>query len=461
MEQIIEILGEEFKGYLKEVEKSNDISLDFVESMMTEKINSLVCRYKGYLYEKKDAEILANKQQRKAEGLVVERRNDARTVLSVFGAVEYGRTYYKKASGGYEYPIDEIAGVKAYDRLSEGCSAALVDSACHESYELSSKEVTNSQVSKQTVMNKIRKTRVPVMKGLAEKRKVPILHIDADEDHVALQKTGRRTQVMTATVYEGIRRVCKGRNECINAFSISRFGNTDKFWETVYDEIDARYDLTGTKIYLHADGAEWIQSGKDWLPQGTQFVVDSYHVNKYILKAASGIPEPDRTLYMKTIRKALETEKKDFLEDLTKSMLDSYPYRAETISEGMGYLLSHFEGIQIKHTDKEAACGSSEPHVQHTLSHRLSSTPMGWSTKTLEHLAPILAAGVFTFDPEKEKQAWCEPRPLTAREAYRAPRLKKITNSNGLLDPEKVVFLPTHNYKKTALGDVLRILSKT
>ena len=86
---------------------------------------------------------------------------------------------------------------------------------------------------------------------------------------------------------------------------------------------------------------------------------------------------------------------------------------------------------------------------------------MGWSPKTLEHLAPILAAGVFAFDPEEADQKWFEPRPLTAREAYKEPKLKKMTNSNGLLDPEKGVFFPTHNYKKTALGDVLRILSKT
>ncbi|MBQ8995738.1 MAG: ISLre2 family transposase [Oscillospiraceae bacterium] len=460
MEQIIEILGEEFKAYLEEVENSDDISLDFVESMLTEKINGLVCRYLGTLYKKKDAVLLADKVLRKTKGLVVERRNEGRTVLSVFGSVRYERTYYKKASGGYEYPIDAIAGVKAYDRLSEGCSAALVDSACHESYELSCKEVTNSQVSKQTVMNKIRKTRVPDTEPLAEKKKVPILHIDVDEDHVALQKRGKRTQVMTATVYEGVQKVCKGRNKCINAFSISGFGSTEAFWEKVYDEIDARYDLSNVKMYLHADGAEWIQAGLDWLPKNTQFVVDRYHVNKYVVKAVSGIPEPTKSIYRNTIWNTLKEGTKDFLNDLARSMEDSYPYRAETISEGMGYLTNHFEGIQLNYTDKNASCGSSEPHVQHTLSHRLSSTPMGWSPKTLEHLAPILAAGVFTFEPEEKKQKWDDPKPLNATKAYRTQKVKKVTNSSGLVDPEKVVFLPTHNYKKTTLGDVLRILSR-
>ena len=40
-----------------------------------------------------------------------------------------------------------------------------------------------------------------------QKRTVPYLHIDADEDHVHLQKGGKSTIVPLITVYEGIKKV--------------------------------------------------------------------------------------------------------------------------------------------------------------------------------------------------------------------------------------------------------------
>ena len=52
-----------------------------------------------------DNEILRDKK-RKAEGYSAERRGDRRSILFSYGQVEFERTYYKKASGGYEYLAD-------------------------------------------------------------------------------------------------------------------------------------------------------------------------------------------------------------------------------------------------------------------------------------------------------------------------------------------------------------------
>ena len=43
---------------------------------------------------------------KKAEGYSVERRGDRRSILFSYGQVEFERTYYKKASGRYEYLAD-------------------------------------------------------------------------------------------------------------------------------------------------------------------------------------------------------------------------------------------------------------------------------------------------------------------------------------------------------------------
>lgn len=459
MENIIFESGEKFKEYLREFIEKEDISVDNAELFLTERINSLVCSFLGTLYEQKDAEMREDKEYRKREGLTVERRDDKRNILSLFGDVRYGRTYYKKASGGYEYPVDSIVGIEPFARISEGCCAALVDSACYESYALASHDVVGGNVSKQTVMNKIRMAVVPERIPAEEKRKVPVLHVDADEDHVPLQN-GKKTIVMTATMYEGVERVCKGRNKCINAESMSRYNmDPEEFWEEFYDMMDAKYDLDNVKIYLHADAGEWIQEAFNWFPSDAVFVLDWYHVNQRILEAVSGIPAPDRDAYMKALKECFKEKDSRLLAELKESMISSYPERCETIADGIDYLLRHFDAIHIRYEDENATGGSSEPHVQHLLSHRLSSVPMGWSKETLEHFAPILTAKCFVFDKhDSDKPA--KPKMLTPAQAVRTKKLKNVSHGSGLMNPGNVIFLPTCNYKKTRLGDTLRALGR-
>ena len=45
-------------------------------------------------------------KKRKAEGYSVEICRDRKSILFSYGQVEFERTYYKKASGGYEYLAD-------------------------------------------------------------------------------------------------------------------------------------------------------------------------------------------------------------------------------------------------------------------------------------------------------------------------------------------------------------------
>ncbi|MDD4774605.1 MAG: UPF0236 family protein [Eubacteriales bacterium] len=61
-------------------------------------------------FEQVDAEILNNKEERRKAGYSVERRGDERQLQTQIGDIVYNRTYYKKASGGYEYITDTCLG---------------------------------------------------------------------------------------------------------------------------------------------------------------------------------------------------------------------------------------------------------------------------------------------------------------------------------------------------------------
>jgi len=44
------------------------------------------------------------------------------------------------------------------------------------------------------------------------------------------------------------------------------------------------------KIYIAGDGAPWIKEGLKWILK-SRFVLDRYHLNKYVLKATSKEPK--------------------------------------------------------------------------------------------------------------------------------------------------------------------------
>ena len=286
METMINEIVEKFKMDIEEFFQRDAVSIDNAEAFLVPRVNQVVTGLLAAYYEKVDEELRADKVGRKASGLVVQRRNDTRQILTRFGTVEYQRTYYKQKPDTYCYPVDTLAGVDAYERVSGGVSLDLVESAIAMSYAKSSQVVTGGKVSRQTVMNKIRQSSVPASKE-TERRRVPVLHVDADEDHVHLQ-TGKNTIVPLISIYEGIEKNGK-RGSCKNVFHISEYGKKpEDLWEEVLNELERLYDLEGTKIYLHGDGASWIRQGLDWLPNSV-FVLDRYHKNKALKLAVSGI----------------------------------------------------------------------------------------------------------------------------------------------------------------------------
>lgn len=400
-------------------------------------------------YEKQDRRLREDKACRKQAGLSVERREDKREVLTLLGPLEYRRTYYKKASGGYEYPVDQIAGISAYDRVSCGVGLSLVKASCKMSYAKASEYVTGMQVSRQTVMNKIRSA--SPHREQFKQRAVPELHIDADEDHVHLQD-GKSTVVPLISVYEGIEHQGK-RGVCKNVFHVSEYGkSTSALWEQISDEIDGRYDLSHTRIYLHGDGAPWIKQGLDYLPN-CEFVLDRYHKNKAIKQALSGIDHLAGGQYEFHIRKALDEGDRDRLLSIRDTLLSRYPEREKTIRENMDYLLSNFEAITITKIDEAALNGGcTEPHVSHVLSARLSSRPMGWSKETLRRFVPILAAGAATFVEADEQPNHYPPVSAFLKTTTR----RFLPNTAGLPDPDRAVTFPARTNKVTPLFNALR-----
>ena len=424
MEIIINEVTEKLKSEFNNFFSGKQTDIEAAESFFGSRIAEAVLQFLQAYYEQQDQQLLEDKAGRKQAGLRVERHGDKREVLTLFGQLGYHRTYYKKASG--------------------------VEASCEMSYAKASEYVTDWRVSRQTVMNKIRSAN-PQQEAF-ERQAVPELHVDADEDHVNLQ-TGKNTIVPLVSVYEGIER-CGKRGVCKNVFHISEYGSSmESLWEDVNDEIERRYDLTNTKIYLHGDGATWIKQGLEYLPNCV-FVLDRYHKNKAIKQALSGIDRMAASQYENHIRKALDECDRAKLMAIRDTLLSRYPDREKTVRENMDYLLDNFEAIAV--TKQDAASlngGCTEPHVSHVLSARLSSRPMGWSKETLRRFVPILAAGAATYDQVDTQHKTSYP---STSVFLRTTTKRFLPNTAGLADPDHAVTFPARSNKITPLFNALR-----
>ena len=449
MEAIIDKIVAKFKREAREFFEGDRKDIKAAEAFFVPRLSEMVTELLSGLYEEADEALLADRAGRRQSGLAVERRGDQRRVLTLMGEVGYRRTYYQSRDGTYCYPIDELAGVEAYERISGGVSEALVATARKVSYGKSSQFVTDGAVSKQTVMNKIRQS-VPRV-AVVERQRVPVLHIDADEDHVKLYGGGS-TSAPLIDVYTGIEKQGK-RGKCKDVFHISEYGKSaDELWETVLTEMERRYDLRGTRIYLHGDGAQWIKTGLDWLPNSV-LVLDRYHVNKALKAAVCGIEARSGCQYEHLLRKALQEGDRDCFLSVRDSLLVHWPDRQASILENTDYLLAHFEAIHIWHVDPEARNGgATEPHVSNILSARLSSRPMAWSKDTLRRFLPILAAGTCMLEPESEDDSALDEQAVQANTVIH----RKASRHFGLLDPDRAVHIPGTSGKVTPLFNALR-----
>jgi len=351
------------------------ITFDFILNMMKIYVENL------------DKEIKADKKWRRKNGIVVERNSDKREIFTKFGVLTYHRTYfYDKKNDTYIYLVDTVLGIDPYDRISTAVAADMVEYSGDNSYAKSSQYTTGGLISRQTVMNKTRKLKEEKLKMEAEgpKRKIPVIHIDADEDHVALQN-GKNAIVPLITIYEGTKRIGK-RGKCINPYHIHGYGqNPEETWLKVANYIYDRYDIDYLKrIYIHGDGALWIKTGQEWLPK-TKMVLDKYHLNKAILKATAGQEQYRKSIY-RSIYEGNWFEFCKLITELNHGVQS--PKKRERIHEFRTYIKNNWEAITIY--KEEGVSGScTEGHISHILSSRFSSRPMGWSKKGLKTIADI------------------------------------------------------------------------
>jgi len=382
-----------FLRFVKKVSESLESGLNYQEfqSELSRELDALGREALRLVIEACDERLLEEPEAR--PGWVVARRGDRKRLLTVFGYVDYERTYFKhKASGRHEYLADRHVGVVPHQRIDVGLKGALVERAAERSYRKSGRWHEGDEarhVSGQTVMKAVHNAPIVPMttRSSREKRKVEYLFIEADEDHVG-NRSGARWQPRLVTVHEG-REGPAWRRRLVNKrqFGGLYLQRTEELWHEVWRYLDETYELEEVAaILVSGDGAGWIRAGCEYIP-GSVFVLDRYHAGKYVTQAAGG----NQGLYGRMRRALASADRRELSDALEEAEREAQTAsRREAIDEARRYFKRNWDGIAAWGTFRGVWPGcSAEGQVSHLYAARMSSRPMAWGRKGVEQMSRL------------------------------------------------------------------------
>lgn len=216
--------------------------------------------------------------------------------------------------------------------------------------------------------------------------------------------------------------------------------------------MNEHYELEKVKkIYLNADGGGWIETARSRI-KGLSYVLDEFHLQKYLIRLISHMKDSadDALRELKTaIRRGTKAELCEIVERLKNALPEeSVNTGTKRLEQSRDYILENWGAARLRLMHKDGVIGSStEGHVSHVLSSRMSSRPMGWSRTGAGKMAQLRAyyynggdmLELVRYQKAKlSKAAGCEREIILSTQM-----LKSEKNRHGILG--KYVEAMTHN----------------
>lgn len=463
----IKKLEKVFCGYASDLTKVAEMVQGVTDSVIKLGLSMIAEEWESYdtlLHDRKDLR----------PGWRVIRRDEV-TKLTSLGEVRYKKTYFHNPQTGERcYLLDRLMGLAPGERLTEDAVARIYEEAAESSYRKGGMNASISRVavSKETVMEKLHSLQFPETEHPEEKKQVKTLYIDADEDHVALQyleKKGDTRGALKHTfmpklvyVYEG-NQAEGDRHELLG---VKYFGGgyegtqgTERLWKEVYDYISGSYDEEVLEcIYVNGDGAEWIRTGAK-VHAKAKFVLDRYHMHKYIIAATSHLGDSVQDARSEIWRAINGKRKKEAGEVFDRIIgVTQTESRQKAVETSKSYILGHWSAIMngVRNRKDDIHC-SAEGHISHIYADRMSSRPLGWSKTGADKMARLRVykknggdmLGLVRYQKQKlPKAAGMEEVICSAEEVLRSERENR--KAQGAFSDLPVYTIPYTQIRKIA-----------
>ena len=126
---------------------------------------------------------------------------------------------------------------------------------------------------------------------------------------------------------------------------------------------------------------------------GADFVLDGFYIRKYVRRMAclTGDMEKTREENRKKIQGWIEKGSRKGLEGWAAQIKTGMKEKDQRkLEESLKYIKNNWQGIRRRVKNEEGIAGSStESHISHVLSSRLSSRPEGWCMEGLDKMAQL------------------------------------------------------------------------
>ena len=346
--------------------------------------------------------ILENSIKRRAFWRIKDRTK--KHLLTSVGMIGFTHTRFEhKETGKTAYLLDQILGIQPHARISRDLECRLLEEAAQSSYRKAGYTASEQDpVSGQTVMRHVHRLKCIRQENGQdkEKRRVKQLYVEADEDHIALQFHEKKGDIKRfkghgdngriiklVYVHEGIETEGKRRSlKHRKYFGGYYTGEENKrLWEEVKEYIEETYDTDSLEtIYFQSDGGGWMKKGMELL--GADFVLDEFHLKKYVKRMVRSTGEPEREA---EVNEWIKEGKKKELEEWVKEKAAVLEEKeGKKLENSYGYIKRNWKGVRNRVGKKAGVLGSStESHVSHVISARMSSRPMGWSKEGAKKLS--------------------------------------------------------------------------
>ena len=346
--------------------------------------------------------ILENSIKRRAFWRIKDRTK--KHLLTSVGMIGFTHTRFEhKETGKTAYLLDQILGIQPHARISRDLECRLLEEAAQSSYRKAGYTASEQDpVSGQTVMRHVHRLKCIRQENGQdqEKRRVKQLYVEADEDHIALQFHEKKGDIKRfkghgdngriiklVYVHEGIETEGKRRSlKHRKYFGGYYTGEENKrLWEEVKEYIEETYDTDSLEtIYFQSDGGGWMKKGMELL--GADFVLDEFHLKKYVKRMVRSTGEPEREAEVNEwIKEGKNKELEEWVKEKAAVLEEK---EGKKLENSYGYIKRNWKGVRNRVGKKAGVLGSStESHVSHVISARMSSRPMGWSKEGAKKLS--------------------------------------------------------------------------
>lgn len=375
-------------------------------------------RFKKIL-EEIDQAIMENRDKDKFKLKDIKKR----TIDTLFGDVTIERRYYKDSNDEFRFLLDEYLNIPANERQSPALKEIALDLVQELPYRKAADKIENileTSASHTAIFNWVQREGDKLSKeaetkqldffrdGLipddkdGDRKEIEHLFVEADGIHIPLQNDDKeKGELKLGMSYQGWEKRHPMSDE-YNLTGKKYYGgvfSSDEFWKETAAEMYEDYSFSdGSISVLCGDGAEWITTGNEYIPQVKVRFLDEYHLNKKFFRKLG------RSEF---VPKLLDNIEDNDIDKLRENLKKARQYRhkekdKKKVDQLKKYLLKNWEFIRDKKQKQKKrdlglpeeirGLGAMESNIDKVLANRFKKRGMRWSRKGARNLAKIIIA---------------------------------------------------------------------